>query len=96
MLIDVQDSTRGIALNVCFYAIVLLALVGAVPWKTLGAARLSRALRWLMLPVLGFAIAYESIMPSRMNIRIDLLLLAPAYVLTIVTSLVRWLAKGDA
>jgi hypothetical protein len=96
MLIDVQDPTRNIPLNACFYAIVLLATVGAVPWKTLGAARLSRALRWLILPVLGLAIAYESIMPSRMNIRIDLLLLAPAYTLAIVTSIVRWMAKDSA
>jgi len=90
MLIDVQDPLRNFILNGCFYAIILLTLISLVPWKSLGAEHVSRMLSWLAFPVLGLAILYESVMPSRFDIRIDLILLLPAYALVVATSIVRW------
>jgi hypothetical protein len=91
MLIDVEDSVRNLVLNGCFYSIVLLSLVAIIPWGHIGAVRMSRLLRWLVVPVLGLAITYESAMPSRFDIRVDLFLLLPAYGLVLVTSIVRCL-----
>lgn len=90
MLINVQDPIRNLILNGCFYAIALLAFAAIIPWSRLGAVRVSRLLRWLVVPVLGLAIAYESAMPPRFNIRLDLVLLLPAYGLVLLTSIVRW------
>jgi hypothetical protein len=92
MLIDVQDPEANLILNGCFYAIIFLTIISLVPWKSLGAEHLSRMLRWMALPVFGLAILYESVMPSRFDIRIDLLLLLPAYALVVATSIVRWRA----
>jgi len=90
--IDVQDPARNLILNACFYMILLLTLIALVPWKTMGAKRVSSGLRWLAIPILALAVVYEWTMPSRFNIRVDLLLLLPAYGLVLVTSVVRWLA----
>jgi hypothetical protein len=92
MLLDVQDPVRNLVLNGCFYAIALLALLALVPWKAVGAGQTGHRLRWLAAPTLGLAIIYESAMPSRFDIRVDLFLLLPAYGLILLTSLVRWLA----
>jgi hypothetical protein len=92
MLIDVEDPLGNLILNACFYSIVFLALVAVIPWKTLGAARVSQLLRWLIIPTFGLAVAYESAMPSRFDIRVDLLVLIPAYGLLVVTSIARWVA----
>lgn len=89
-VIDVQDPVRNLILNTCFFAIAFLVIVSLVPWKSLGANRVSRLLRWLPLPMLGLAVLYESTMPSRFDIRIDLLLLLPAYVLIAISSIVRY------
>lgn len=89
MLIDVEDPLRNLILNGCFYTIAMLVVAAVVPWRTLGAVRLDRVARWLALPTLALAILYEAAMPSRYNIRVDLLLLAPAYGLIAVASLVR-------
>jgi hypothetical protein len=91
MLIDVGDPLRNLVLNACFCFTIFLALVAIVPWKALGAARLSRILRWSVVPVLGLATVYEAVMPSRFDIRMDLFLLLPAYAVVIVTSAARWL-----
>lgn len=91
MLIDVQDPIRNIILNACFYAIILLGLIGMIPWNALGAARISRLLRLLVVPVLGLMIVYEAAMPSRFNIRVDLFMLVPAYAAAVITSLFRWI-----
>jgi hypothetical protein len=90
MLIDVGDPVRNLILNGCFYSIAILSLVAVVPWRFLGAGGMSRRLRWLFVPVLGLAIAYESAMPSRFDIRLDLFLLLPAYGLVFLTSIIRW------
>jgi uncharacterized protein YqhQ len=91
MLINVDDPIRNLILNGCFYLIVLLALFSIVPWSRLGAVRVSRRLRWLLIPVVGLAVAYESAMPAHFDIRLDLVLLLPAYCLVLLTSIVRWI-----
>jgi hypothetical protein len=90
MLINVDDPVRNLILNACFYSVLLLTLVAITPWGALGAVRMSRLLRWLPLPLLGLAIAYETAMPFRFDIRIDLLVLLPAYALVLMSSVVRW------
>ena len=97
MLFDVGDPTRNLALSACFFAILALTVAAVVPWRALGAARLSRLLRWLFLPALALAATYEWLMPARFDIRVDLLLLLPMYAVIAVTCLVRWLSsKGKA
>jgi hypothetical protein len=90
MLIDVQDPARNLLLNACLYTVAAMALAAIIPWKAIGYPRLSRALRWLAMPALGLAIAYEWAMPSRFDIRLDLVLLIPLYAIILMTSLVRW------
>jgi hypothetical protein len=92
MLIDVGDPLRNLMLNACFYAICALAAIAVIPWKTAGAVRLSELLRWLAVPVLALAAVYESAMPARFDIRIDLLVLLPACGLVVATSVARWIA----
>ena len=95
-MFDVGDPTRNAVLTACFLAIALLTLAAVVPWKALGAARLSKWARWLWLPVLLLAIAYEATMPSRFDIRVDLLLLLPMYAIVLVASVVRWFLSRRA
>jgi len=89
MLIDTGDPTRDIALNGCFFAISLLTLAAVIPWRALGAARVSHLLRWLFIPVLALAVAYEMLMPLRFDIRLDLFVLIPMYAIVAVTCLYR-------
>jgi len=89
-MFDVGDPTRNAVLTACFLAIALLTLAAVIPWKALGAARLSRWGRWLWVPVLLLAIAYEATMPSRFDIRVDLVLLVPMYLIVLLTSVIRW------
>jgi hypothetical protein len=90
MLIDVEDAGLNTVLNACFVANVALTLLALVPWRVLGAPRLCRMFRWVAIPVLVLAFVYEAYMPSGYNIRVDLLILSPLYVLAIATSAVRW------
>jgi len=92
-MFDVGDPTRNAVLTACFIAIALLTVAAVVPWKALGAARLSRWARWLWLPVLLLAIAYEATMPSRFDIRVDLVLLVPMYLVVVLASVVRWFSS---
>ncbi len=91
MPIDVSDTTLNIALNACFIAIILLTVISIIPWAIFGAKNISRILRWLFFPVLMLAITYEVIMPSRFDIRFDLLFLLPMYGIVLVTCAFRWL-----
>lgn len=76
-------------LTFCFFAMLALAAIAIVPWEVFAGRRASRLLRWLGIPVLLLAIFYEWRMPPGMNIRVDLLLLLPAYLAVIGTSAVR-------
>jgi len=94
-MFDVGDPSRNAVLTGCFFAIMALTGAALVPWKLLGAVRLSRLARWLPFPVLLLALVYEATMPARFDIRVDLLLLLPMYGLVIVASIVRWfLSRG--
>jgi hypothetical protein len=89
-MFDVGDPLRNVLLNLCFVSIALLTTAAILPWRFLGAARLDRLARWVIVPVLLLAVAYEAIMPARFDIRVDLLLLLPMYGLVVVSSIVRW------
>lgn len=95
-MFDVGDPSRNAILNGCFFAIALLAVAAVVPWKAFGAERLSRLARWLGVPVLLLAVVYEAAMPSRFDIRVDLFLLLPLYVVVLVASVVRWIRSHGA
>lgn len=86
MVIDTQDPERDLLLNICFFGILGLAMVSAVTWRWLGFMRWNVLLHWLIWPVLGMAVVNESLVPTRFDIRIDLLILLPAYGLVIVAS----------
>ena len=90
MLIEVGDAGLNLGLNLCFFAIVALTILAVLPWQAFGQPRLARAVRWLPLPVLALAYAYESLMPNRFDIRVDLLLLLPMYLVVLVAALARW------
>jgi hypothetical protein len=90
MLIDVGDSFRNAVLNGSFYAIALGTALATVPWGMLGASTISRLLRWLVVPVAVLAVTYETAMPPRYDIRLDLALLGPMYLVVMATSALRW------
>lgn len=96
MLIDVEDPLRNLILNGSFVAVVLIAIVAIVPWGALGARRLGRLAMLLPIPALVVAFVYETAMPSRYDIRLDLLLLLPAYGLILLATLVRLFARWKA
>jgi len=90
MIIDVGNEASNLWLNLCFWLIVLSALASILPWGTMGATRMAGWLRWAWLPVAMLAIPYEALMPIQYDIRIDLFLLIPMYIVVIVTSIFRW------
>ncbi|MCF8199190.1 MAG: hypothetical protein K9J42_10515 [Sulfuritalea sp.] len=95
-MFDIGDPWRNAVLTGCFFAIASLTLAAVVPWKALGAAHFSKLARWICVPVLLLAIVYETAMPSRFDIRIDLLLLVPMYGVVLVASVVRWIGSRGA
>lgn len=92
MLIDVGDPVRNVILNLSFALVMLIALLALVPWRIFGAHRLGRMAIWLPVPALATALAYEAAMPSRYDIRLDLVLLVPAYALVLFATLIRLIA----
>lgn len=89
MIIDVGDPVRNLVLNCSFVLVMLIALLALVPWRFFGAHRLARMALWFPVPTLAVALAYEAAMPSRYDIRLDLFLLAPAYALVLLATLIR-------
>ena len=83
-MFDVGDTASNATLTVCFFGIALLTLASMMPWRRFGFARSNRLTRWIFVPVILLAIVYESAMPARFDIRIDLFLLLPMYVLVLV------------
>ena len=95
-MFDVGDPTRNAILQICFFGILALTIAALVPWKTFGAVRVSKLARWIVLPVLLLALVYESAMPTRFDIRVDLLLLLPMYVVVLLSTTLRWVrSRGD-
>ena len=84
------DPLLNAALGICFIALVAIGLVAAVPWRALGARRLSIVLRWAALPMLLLALVYEALMPAHVDTRIDLVVLMPLYLIVLVSSVLRW------
>jgi hypothetical protein len=96
MLINVEDPLRNLILNCSLVAIVLMAIVAIVPWGSIGAKTIGRLATWLPIPTLAVAFVYEMAMPSRYDIRLDLVLLVPAYGLVLLATLIRVLARWRA
>ena len=91
MLINVGDQIRTFWLTLCFFAVVIFTITTIIPWESyFGMNRVSRLSRWIFVPVLMLAVIYERILPSRFDIRIDLLLLLPMYAVVVLTSVFRW------
>lgn len=87
MLLDIQDPTLNPIVTGLFYGMALTALLSLVPWPLSGGRN-----RWtLWLPSLGLAlyVTYEMVMPTRMNIRVDLALVWPMIAVIFLT----WLAR---
>jgi hypothetical protein len=93
MLIDVEDPLRNIILNFSLILLVLMTIAAIIPWGTLGAERIGRLATLLPIPVLAVALVYETAMPSRYDIRLDLFLLLPAYGLVLLATLIRLLVR---
>lgn len=95
MLLNVDDPRLNLILNGCFWALVLITLLSMFPWGWLGLGR--RMAHTLPGAALGVYIVYEWAMPSRMDIRIDLLFLAPmgAIILTAWGIRLIFRPKGD-
>lgn len=93
MLIVVGDPLRNAILNASFALILLVTVLALVPWRSLGVQRLDRIAPWFPLPVLALALAYEAAMPSRFDIRVDLLVLLPAYGLVLFSAFLRLIAR---
>lgn len=89
MLLDVDDPRLNLILNACFWAIALLTVLSLLPWGWLG--RVQKLGRWIPLPALILYLIYERAMPSRMDIRVDLLLLAPMGLIILSTGVGRLL-----
>lgn len=89
-MIDTGDSTANVVLNGCFFALLLLAFLSLIPWGKMGFQKLAATFVWAWIPMLALALVYESVLPSRFNIRLDLLILLPTYLAVLVTSLFRW------
>lgn len=93
MILDVGLPVNNLLLNASLYALLALAAVSLLPWGRLGAGRFSRLLRWSPVPAMGLGLVYEAAMPAHFDIRLDLLLLLPAYGVILLTSVFRWLGE---
>jgi hypothetical protein len=90
MLIDVQETDLNLVLNACLYGLALLTGVSIIPWRLRDGR--NRWSLWLPLAaVLAYA-TYEFTMPSRWDIRIDLLLIWPLLLIIVGAWLVRLVA----
>lgn len=89
VLLNVDDPRLNLILNTCFWAIALLTVLSMVPWGYLERGR--TIARWLPLPAVILFLIYERAMPSRMDIRVDLFLLAPMGLIIMITWGVRLL-----
>lgn len=87
MLIDVQDPGLNLILNACLMGLALLALLSIAPWPL--RARRNRWTLWLPLGATVIYGIYEATMPTRWDIRLDLVLIAPLLVVIAVAWLVR-------
>lgn len=95
-MFNVADPFRNAVLTACFFAIMALTVAALVPWKSIGATRMSRCARWLAVAVFLLALVYEVTMPANFDIRLDLLFLLPMYGIVIVASIVRWFLSRRA
>jgi hypothetical protein len=87
MIIDVNDPSLNQILNICFYLILAFGLVSLIPWKLKYGKN-----RWTMaLPLLAIVvyIKYEHTIPNNWDILMDLVLLWPVLMLTLLLGLIR-------
>ena len=87
MPIDVQDSDLNLILNACFYGLVALAVFALIPWPLRNQR--NRWTLWLPLPALALYAGYETSMPARMDIRLDLVLIWPLLLIVFAAWLIR-------
>ena len=87
MLIDVQDSGLNLILNACLIGLALISLLSIVPWPLL--AKRNRWTLWLPLGALAIYGVYETTMPARWDIPLDLALIAPLLLVISIAWIVR-------
>ena len=87
MLIDVQDPGLNVILNASFYGLAATAIASILPWPIRGGR--NRWTLWLPLAAIALYVAYELAMPTRMNIRVDLLLIWPFLLIVLIAWLIR-------
>ena len=86
-MIDVNDPSLNWVLNICFFLILGLGVLSFVPWKLKSGRN-----RWtLLLPIFLILVyvVYEFKMPDNWDIRIDLFLLWPVLILSLLMGFVR-------
>jgi hypothetical protein len=87
MLIDVNNYTLNLILNFAFMLIICLGIISVIPWRLKSGSN-----RWtLSLPFLaiGTYIVYEYTMPGNWDIRLDLLVIWPVLLISIVMGVIR-------
>ena len=92
MLVDVGDPVRNLILNACFYGIAAVTLLSLLPWRLKGGRN-----RWsLYLPLAALALyaIYETAMPSRWDIRLDLFLIVAMGLVIILAWVVRLVLRA--
>ena len=87
MPIDVQESGLNLILNACLFGLVAFALLSIVPWRLRDGR--NRWTLWLPLAALIIYAVYETSMPARWDIRLDLVLIAPLLFVVLIAWLVR-------
>ncbi len=87
MLIGVEAPDLDFILNGCFYGLAVLAALSVVPWRL--RERRNRWTLWLPAAALALYLAYETTMPARWDIRLDLLLIFPLLLIVVLAWLVR-------
>ncbi len=86
MLIDVKAPDLNLILDGCFYGLAVLAALSVVPWRL--RERRNRWTLWLPAAALALYLAYETTMPARWDIRLDLLLIFPLLLIVVLAWLV--------
>ena len=87
MIIDVGNSSLNILLNFTLLLILCLGIISIIPWRLRGGK--NRWTVWVpLISVLAYAI-YETSMPPDWDIRLDLLVIWPVLLITVVFGFIR-------
>ena len=80
-MIDVQDPQLNFWLNFLLGGILVFAVLSVIPFRQIGRFRWASHV-WPLLTI-SFYVAYEFLMPSRFDIRLDLFFIWPVMAFTL-------------